>query len=309
MEPYTKISEDAIKSILQDFDLPAMVGFKVLTGGSENTNYRISTAEGEYVLTLFERMSRKKTVALARLLLHLSSYQFSTTKIIRTNANKFITTHHGKPVLLKTYIQGDVPLVLSDDQLLTLGNKIGQLHKIPCPDYLPANITYGVDKFSQLYEMDMSHPFIPWLRAKEKYIKNHLEPSLTKSLIHADIFNNNLVISQGTNPIIIDFEEACYFFRIFDIGMAIVGACCPDGELSLTQARALLRGYQSINTLTTKEKEKIIPLATYAAVATAFWRFRQFHFIEPINNMMQHFEAMCDIAEQISQLENNALFG
>ena len=133
-----------------------------------------------------------------------------------------------------------------------------------------------------------------------------LHPDLPKAFIHGDLFPSNIVIAKGENPIIMDFEQACHYYRVFEIGMAIVGLCRENGQLVWSKAEHLVTGYQTITPLMPIEKEKLNTFIIYAAAATAFWRYRQFNIIAPMEKMKDNYREMSAIANQVFE-ENYAL--
>jgi homoserine kinase type II len=57
MAVYTEVSFDEAASFLQALDLGELQSLKGCTGGIENTNYFVDTDQGQFVLTLFERLT------------------------------------------------------------------------------------------------------------------------------------------------------------------------------------------------------------------------------------------------------------
>jgi homoserine kinase type II len=99
---------------------------------------------------------------------------------------------------------------------------------------------------------------------------------------------------------IIDFEEACHYYRSFDLGMVIVGACRNREGISFRKAKQFLRGYQNDRTLEPVERESLKAFAVYAAVATSFWRFRQYHLLRPDPRLRDKHVEMQTLADTIS---------
>ena len=54
MAVHTHLSEFEIVKILEDYELGALVNFKGIKEGIENTNYLIITNKGKFILTIFE---------------------------------------------------------------------------------------------------------------------------------------------------------------------------------------------------------------------------------------------------------------
>ena len=60
MAVFTEVSEQAARALLRLVPLGELTGLRGIEGGIENTNYFLSTDQGEWVLTLFERLSAEQ---------------------------------------------------------------------------------------------------------------------------------------------------------------------------------------------------------------------------------------------------------
>ena len=131
-------------------------------------------------------------------------------------------------------------------------------------------------------------------------IKGKISPELPRGLIHGDIFYDNVLFTPDKKlAAIIDFEEACHYYKVFDIGMCIVGTCSRKGKLSLAKTKSLVDGYQSKRQLETLEKETLKVFAEYGAVATSFWRFRQHNITKPNEDKANRYLEMKWLADHI----------
>ncbi|MEK6221018.1 MAG: phosphotransferase, partial [Chloroflexota bacterium] len=97
-----------------------------------------------------------------------------------------------------------------------------------------------------------------------------------------DLFYDNMLFQDDELVALIDFEEACAYYRIFDLGMAILGLCSEEGSLSLPKARSLVKGYQVGNQISQNEIEALQVFVEYAAVATSFWRYWKYNIHHPL---------------------------
>ena len=80
--------------------------------------------------------------------------------------------------------------------------------------------------------------------------------------------------------------------------MAIIGTCSDNAQLNANRIKALLQGYQEENVLTALEKKHFKAFVVYAATATAFWRFRQFNILAPIEDRKESYKEMQQLAIQ-----------
>ena len=188
-----------------------------------------------------------------------------------------------------------------------LGRTIAQLHEQPAPECLPKTFPYGMVYFPEAISDSPVPEYSDWLKEKLSYLSEKIPPGLPTGLIHGDVFNDNVLFAPHANDsyhlaAIIDFEEACDYYQIFDIGMAIVGTCLHQGRLSLIKAKSLVGGYQSKRQLEAPEKESLQLVAEYAAAATSFWRFRQHHILKPDGNKANDYLEMKLLADQLHSI-------
>jgi homoserine kinase type II len=298
MSLYSSLQKEEIEAILQNYDIGTLIRYEVLKGGVANTNYVVETDKGKYVLTRCDHKSFLETRMLADLLVHLAAHQFESSQLIRNRSGGHVGLFKDKPVLLKGFIMGEVSSHFGEEVLVKLGRALARLNQIPAPDYLPTSFPYGEQAFTDIDEGFSNHPFFSWLSKKHEYIKKSLLPELPKSMIHGDLFYSNVVVTNDQQPIIMDFEEACYYYRIFDLGMAVVGLCCEHGQIVPSKMRALIKGYQNVKRLTPQEAANLKAFIVYGATATAFWRFKQFNIVHPVERLKDTYKEMMAIADQ-----------
>lgn len=301
MTQYTILNDKNIQSILMHYGIKKVVSYKVLSGGSENTNYLVKTKTNSFVLTICEQKSAQEAKELASLLKYLEQNNFNTSKLVKTETGKLIVTFNNKPIILKEYIEGHIVKGFSDNLLVYLGNELAKLHQIKAPSYVPKTLNYGsINRFDEVQTYAPGSSFYKWLTNTKKYLEKHIYPELPKSLIHSDIFYSNIIVSADlTTGTIMDFEEACFYYRIFDIGMMIVGTCCQEESINLNKAKSLLKGYQQKINLKEIELEALQAFTAYGATATAFWRHQNFNYINVNPKMKNHYLAMKNLADYI----------
>jgi homoserine kinase type II len=202
--------------------------------------------------------------------------------------------------LLKSYLSGQVIDPLPLETMFPLGQAMARLHQVPPPVFLPDQLAYGRETFGPMRQkIGRPHPFLDWLNMIEEHLQNHLPKDLPRALIHADIFADNVILTPDQGPVIMDFEEAATYYRVFDLGMAIVGTCYPEGELNSRSREALLRGYKSVISLSEAEERALNAATVYAAAAMASWRFWHFNVVQPGAGKQEHYRALQKIADDL----------
>ncbi|WP_020568483.1 phosphotransferase [Neolewinella persica] len=298
MAVYTELTPTDLKEIADIFNLPEITSVQNFAGGQENSNYHLQAGGQDFVLTLCENKTAKEAQILIDTLRHLEIHDFNTTRIIPASDGVMQARLHGKPLLLKSYLSGQVIDPLPFETMFPLGRAIARLHQVPAPDFLPNQLAYGRETFGPMQQnFGGPHPFLDWLKRLEEYLKKHLSGDLPRALIHADIFADNVILTPGYGPVIMDFEEATNYYRVFDLGMAIVGTCYPEGRADLRAKSELLRGYRSVVMLTEAEETSLHAATIYAAAAMASWRFWQFNVVQPGAGKQAHYEALQKIAQ------------
>lgn len=98
----------------------------------------------------------------------------------------------------------------------------------------------------------------------------------TYGLIHADLGALNLFIEEGRSIGIIDFDESCYHWFVFDLATVIFsmakrfGYPTPQPE-EVKWLADLIEGYRTVRPLSQSEVDLILPLIDFACLRLFFW--------------------------------------
>ncbi|MEL7425092.1 MAG: homoserine kinase [Bacteroidota bacterium] len=297
MAQYTICTAADLQRIAKKYALGQVVSSSILEGGSQNTNYLLQTDKGKFVLSIAEQRRRKEVRKLVRLLRHLRKHDFISSKVVASTSGKYVTKYASKPIIVKKFIKGEIiedfpPLLME-----RLGATLARLHKVPSPAYLPENLNFGMEYFSQVASYAAGSDFHHWLQEQTAYFQPFLSPDLPKAIVHGDVFDNNVIVKPRKGRVVImDFEEAAHYYRAFDIGMTIIGVCLEGQKVNVGKARQLVAGYQSELELTAAERSSLQAFVVYAATAMSFWRHRQFNYLKPTPNRFEHYRALQAVA-------------
>ncbi len=299
MALYNRLDKRTVKGLAHRFGIGDIITFSVMDGGLENTSYCVETSSGKYVLTVWDQKSLQQATDLTSLLMYLTDRGIRTSQVIVPPNKPIVVLHNEKPVMLKRYVDGDVSANLTGNLIMQLGEEMARLHEIPAPSNLPQSFPYGRSYFAEVTDSDHRHAYIDWLSEKTRYLHENIPQHLPMALIHGDVFFDNVIVKGDQLMAIIDFEEACYYYRCFDLGMAIVGACRDRQGISFEKVGRFIRGYQKKTLLESIERETLKVFAVYAAVATSFWRFRQYHLRRPEPRLYEKHVEMQILADTI----------
>jgi homoserine kinase type II len=287
-----------ILAISQHYGI-SLLDIQPMVGGWENSNFLASTKDKKYVITIFNEKSLVHVSHLKIFLDHLARAHFHTTRVVPPVGNDdAVMLISKRPVLVKEYIPGAVCADLDHNMLAQVGAAMAELHQIPPPDLLPKEHSYGRQHFSSVEDQDIDHTYEQWLAERSTYLEQAVDANLPRCLIHGDLFSDNVIFEGDKLAAIIDFEEACHYFRLFDIGMGIVGLCAHSGKLNLAKARAFVQSYQRSEALLAEEMNYLQIFVEYAAVATSFWRFRKHNIDDPDPDKSKLHMQMVELAKQ-----------
>ncbi|MEY4236252.1 MAG: hypothetical protein RLZZ454_1510 [Pseudomonadota bacterium] len=106
MAVYTEVSMDEASVLFNQLQLGQLQSLVGCAGGIENTNYFASTDQGEFVLTLFERLTAEQLPYYLRLMKHLA-VQGIPAPNPATNANGDVLHElNGKPASVVNRLSG-----------------------------------------------------------------------------------------------------------------------------------------------------------------------------------------------------------
>jgi len=290
MHQSTELNEKEIREILAKFDIHNISSFELLSGGSENTNYLVKSENGKYVLCIFEQKTEKNAKDLAYLLKHLEINNFNTSKLMYNSDSESVIIWKDKPIIIKTFIEGKIRNDLSPHLLKLIGKKLAKLHQINAPEYISDQLNYGKEQFVNVKKYSANSEFDIWLKNILEYIDPYLKLNLPKSIIHSDVFWDNVIIGENDNSAtIIDFEESVNYYRLFDVGMTIIGICGEEKFINMEKVKHLLEGYQSEVQLLEDEINSLKAFTIYAGASMTFWRHQNFNYVKPNSEMSNHY--------------------
>jgi homoserine kinase type II len=169
---------------------------------------------------------------------------------------------------------------------------------------LPERHAYGLETFPSLLDQGVNFAYEKWLAQRYEILQHSIHPGLPRGLIHGDVFYDNVLFDRKTLKAVIDFEEACHYYKVFDLGMAAVGVCTEKSKLLLSKVRSLVRGYQNNRRLELAEIESLQLFVDYAATATSSWRFWMYNIDTPIAEKSKRHLDMVNIADACSEISS-----
>lgn len=301
MAKYTKLGAHEIRLLAQRYGLEVK-DHSVIEGGAANSSFFLYADGKEYVLTIADDKSVEAVINLVGLLDYLVEYGFPTSRAISSSTGEKVTVFRDKAVMIKEYIPGNTVRHISKEGLFSLGSNLARLHQIPAPDFIPQTHTYGSDKFSKAVGLNYDVGFEHWLTQMGADYLRERPLGLPRGLIHADVFWDNVICLNGEFEALIDFEDACNYFFVYDLASALFGTCVDAGKLDLEKASQIIKGYEQIRVLEEDERRALQLFSVYSGVAISYWRYMKYNLHNPTEKNQYLHKRTAEIADGIHSI-------
>ena len=282
MSVFTAIDMPQLAAFLKDYAIGAATGFTGIEAGITNSNFFVDTETGRYVLTIVEHESFADVEWFMQLLAYLHKNDIPCAQPLPANNGQYTTSLADKPATVVQCLQGSDKTVVNSHDCYAIGKVLAGFHK-SCQNYsLTRQDSRGASWRTATAEK---------VRAKlsatdSKLLDKHMDAnyakkldSLPTSVIHADLFKDNVLFHDDEISGIIDFYYACSGCMLYDLAITFNDWCRDDTtRIDPHLASALLRGYESTRPLESRERN-CWPDAIRCA-ALRFWlsRLDDLHF-------------------------------
>jgi homoserine kinase type II len=274
MAVYTDVSDEELEAFIGSYAIGALTSFKGIAEGVENSNYLVHTADGPYILTLYEkRVSPEDLPYFLALMEHLAARGITCPLPVHDRAGRTLKELAGRPAALITFLEGLWVRRPGTEHCAGLGQALGRLHlagqdfpmrranslSLPGWKALFTSIGSGADKVK---------PGLSGVIEKElRHLEESWPADLPQGVIHADLFPDNVFFLGDKVSGLIDFYFACNDMLAYDIAVCLNAWCFEtDGSFNVTKARTLLQAYEAVRPLTKAELQWLPTLARGAAL-------------------------------------------
>lgn len=257
MSVYTSVSEVELSTFLQQFDCGDLISFKGIEAGIENTNYFVTTSQGEFVLTLFEELQGSDLETLLGFAHHLGEQGLLVPAPIANKQGELLLQLNNKPAVLCPRLQGKHVAQPSPEHCFAIGKALAKLH-LAAASFSERKIDdYGF-AWWQLEgpKLCTTEEERTLLKSELDYQTQHLSlwQALPKGWIHADLFHDNALFN-GSDVAILDLYAACEGALVYDLAVVANDWCCDlNGYWISDTVEQLKAGYSSVRPLSDTEE-------------------------------------------------------
>jgi homoserine kinase type II len=287
---YTPVSEAELAGWLRNYSVGELLACEPIKAGIENTNYFVTTAQGRYVLTLFERLPAEELPFYLDLMAHLARHGIPCPAPIADLSDQYLGRLKDKPAALVTRLPGrslEEPSVRHCEEL---GALLGRMHLAgrSYSAYLENPRGPKWWRFAAREVMPFLDPAKKDLLERElAYQAEQRFPDLPRGPVHADLFRDNALWDHARLCGVVDFYFAGVDCLLYDIAVCANDWCLrQDQSLDERKVRGLLSSYQSVRPFAALERDAW--RAMLRAAALRFWLSRLYDFHLPRPGMLVH---------------------
>lgn len=281
MAVYTQLGAEELSRIIEAFDVGTLVSAKGIAEGVSNSNWLIETNSlggngARFILTMYEkRLDTGDLPFFLGLLDHLAEQGCPVPRTIHDRDGRAFRFHENKALALIEFLPGVSVSDPSPEQTSAVGAALAQIHLAAQNFTGTRQNGMGLTEWHRLVTacghdgLDSIGSGLGDLVARElAAIEAAWPENLPYSVIHADLFPDN-VLMLGTHVTgLIDFYFACTDITAYDVAVTHAAWCfSSDGHCFLPElSQALLAGYEAVRPLSEEERVSLPILARGAAM-------------------------------------------
>lgn len=280
MAVYTQLSAEDLAKLLAHYDVGELISAKGIAEGVSNSNWLVETTSGaeggtRFILTMYERRIDVADLPFfLGLLDHLSAHGAPVPRTIHDRQGAASRKVSGKAVALIEFLPGVSVGEPSPAQARSVGKVLAQMHGLAqgfggvrANDLGPDTSARVLAECGEaaLGEID---PALPAVAATAAEVARDWPQGLPQSVIHSDLFPDNVLMLGDKVSALIDFYFACNDAMAYDLAVTHAAWSFADNGQSYRPevGQALLQGYESVRKLLPAEREALPLLAQGAAL-------------------------------------------
>ncbi|PZU59719.1 MAG: homoserine kinase [Brevundimonas sp.] len=291
MAVFTPVTLDQAQTWLAGYELGRAVELAPIAEGVENTNYRLETDRGRFVLTLFEGRTDEASLPFCLgLTAHLADRGFPAPRPVADRSGGWLGRLNGRAAAVIEWKTGAWLRQPSPADQAAAGAVLARLHQA-----------------AEGYAGRRSNPVGPpaWRRladrcavgasGEDRLLLDRVEGALARlgdpfaddlptGAIHADYFPDNVLFEDGAVSGVIDFYFGCTGALAYDLAIALSAwGFDADGRATPDALAAFQRGYEAVRPLSEAERQALPRLGEAAALRFTLTRLHDRIFHDPSN--------------------------
>jgi len=281
MAVFTAVSLDDLSQWIKQFPLGRALALDGISSGIDNSNFFLTTEQGEYVLTIFENLSFEQLPFYVQLMRHLAERGIPVPAPVPNQDGELVVTLHGKPAIIVSRLSGASQMDPQPVHCAEVGRMLARMHLAGQDFGLQQPNLRGLDWI--LATAPEVQPYLSEHEAallrdetafQSAFAASAHYAALPRGPVHADLFRNNVMFEGERLSGCFDFYFAGVDTWLFDVAVTVNDWCIDPatGVLDEARVRALLDAYHAARPFTQDEHAAWQPLLR--AGALRFWLSR-----------------------------------
>ena len=288
MAVFTEVSPAAAQALLTRLQLGELRALRGIEGGIENTNYFVTTDTGEFVLTLFERLSAEQLPFYLHLMRHLAHAGIPVPEPQADARGEILHSVCGKPAAVVNKLHGRSQLAPQAVHCAAVGAMLARMHLAGQGFERQQPNLRGLPWWNETVPVVLAHLDAEQaaLLQSELAYQNHIAASsaytaLPRGPVHADLFRDNVMFDGEQLTGFFDFYFAGVDTFLFDLAVCLNDWCIDwaTGAHDAARFDAMLAAYQSVRPVSAAERSLLPAMAR--AGALRFWISRLWDYHLP----------------------------
>lgn len=280
MAVYTNLGAEALAELIAAYDVGEITSTKGIAEGISNSNWIIETrAPGgvsrRFILTLYERrIDTDELPFFLSLLDHLAAHGCAVPATIHDRSGASLRMVEGKAAALIEFLPGVSPSIPNPAQARAVGAALARVHLAALS--FPGTRRDRLDPLANrdalascgVRHLSAINPALVDARKWADHIARHWPTDLPRSIIHSDLFPDNVLMLGDEVSGLIDFYFACDGAMAYDLAVTHAAWTFDKrGSLHFPEiGAALIDGYHAIRPLGEDERAALPLLAQGACL-------------------------------------------
>ena len=276
MAVYTIVDTQELQNLLKRYDIGDLISCKGIAEGVENSNYFIETDHNKYILTLFEnRVDKEDLPFFFELLNHLKESGCPVPSFIADKEGTILQNIANKPACIIEFLSGVSITQPTVNIAHSMGDILADMH-IALKNYqksrknnMAQNIWRKMADGCNENDIKAISPHLYHRIYDElSYLDKNWPHHLPQSVIHGDLFPDNILLKDNIITGVIDFYFAATDIRDYDIAVTHAAWCFnnEDQKFDASISNALLNAYDAKLPLNAESLEHFPTLLRGAAL-------------------------------------------
>ena len=249
MSVYTNVKRQELEVFLNYYSLGALIDFQGINAGVENTNYFVSTENGEFVLTIFEEIDFDVLPYYLTLMAHPSDHGMPIAHPIADLKGNYVRALKKKPAAIVRRLEGKNVLAPTSMHCAAVGHALAQIHIVGASFNgvleNPRGTAWSQRTADRLLHR-LSREDQQLLKKEIRYRQQQRRLDLPRGVIHADLFRDNVMFVGHALTGIIDFYYACNDYLLYDLAVTVNDWCgLENGEFDMDLYVTLINAYRA----------------------------------------------------------------